>query len=102
MKGFSPRNLKYMRAFAAAWPDYSIVQQVVAQLSWRHNIALLEKLKTTEERLWYAAKAYQYGWSHNILGLQIGAQAHLRAGKAQTNFSSIEEIEAENRSGTEQ
>jgi hypothetical protein len=44
MKGFSPRNLKYMRAFAAAWPDLGIVQRSVAQLSWRHNLTLLEKL----------------------------------------------------------
>lgn len=88
MKGFSPRNLKYMRAFAAAWPDSTIVQQAVAQLSWRHNIALLEKLKTSEDRLWYAAKSYQHGWSHNVLAIQIEAKAHLRAGKAQTNFAS--------------
>jgi hypothetical protein len=26
MSGLSPRNLKYMRAFAAAWPDPAIVQ----------------------------------------------------------------------------
>jgi hypothetical protein len=32
MKGFSARNLKYMRAFAEAWPDEQFVQQVVAQL----------------------------------------------------------------------
>ena len=86
MKGFSPRNLKYMRAFASAWPDQAIVQQVVAQLPWRHNIALLEKLKSHEQRLWYATKAYEYGWSHNILAIQIDVQAHLRAGKAQNNF----------------
>ncbi len=86
MKGFSPRNLKYMRAFAAAWPEREIVQRHVAQLSWRHNIALLEKLKATEERLWYAMKAYEHGWSHNILGMQIETRAHLRFGKAQNNF----------------
>jgi predicted nuclease of restriction endonuclease-like (RecB) superfamily len=44
MKGLSPRNLKYMRAFAAAWTDREIVQRVVAQLPWRHNIALLVNL----------------------------------------------------------
>lgn len=43
MKGFSPRNLKYMRAFAAAWPERQIVQELVAQLSWGHSIALLER-----------------------------------------------------------
>jgi hypothetical protein len=55
MKGFSPRNLKYMRAFAAAWPDRSIVQAPLAQLTWYHHIALLEKLDSPEPRLWYAA-----------------------------------------------
>ena len=86
MKGFSPRNLKYMRAFAAAWPNSEIVQRHVAQLSWRHNITLLHKLKEPEDRLWYAIRAYEYGWSYSILGIQIEAQAHLRAGKAQNNF----------------
>ena len=44
MKGLSPRNLKYMRAFAAAWPDRSIVQEALAQITWYHNITLIEKL----------------------------------------------------------
>ena len=44
MQGLSPRNLKYMRAFAATWPDRAIVQRVVAQIPWRQNIALLERL----------------------------------------------------------
>jgi len=86
MKGFSPRNLKYMRAFAAAWPDRQIVQASLAQLSWYHHLALLEKLDRPEPRLWYAAKALEHGWSRNILALQIQAQAHRRQGKAQTNF----------------
>lgn len=86
MKGFSPRNLKYMRAFAAAWPDLEIVQRSVAQLSWRHNLVLLEKLSGTDERLWYAAKTLEHGWSNNILAFQIEAQAHRRQGKAQSNF----------------
>jgi predicted nuclease of restriction endonuclease-like (RecB) superfamily len=86
MKGFSPRNLKYMRAFAAAWPDRQIVQASLAQLTWYHHIALLEKLDRPESRLWYAAKALEYGWSRNILALQIEARAHNRQGKAQTNF----------------
>jgi predicted nuclease of restriction endonuclease-like (RecB) superfamily len=86
MKGFSPRNLKYMRAFAAAWPKREIVQEALAQLSWYHNLALLEKLKIPEQRLWYAGKAYEHGWSRNILAFQIDAQAHLRFGKAQNNF----------------
>jgi predicted nuclease of restriction endonuclease-like (RecB) superfamily len=75
-----------MRAFAAAWQDREIVQQTVAQLSWGQNIALLEKLKTTEERLWYAAKALEHGWSRSILAIQIEGRAQQRFGKAQNNF----------------
>lgn len=52
MKGFSPRNLKYMRTLADAWPDRAIVQQVAAQLPWGHHLVLLTKLKSAEERLW--------------------------------------------------
>jgi predicted nuclease of restriction endonuclease-like (RecB) superfamily len=83
MKGFSPRNLKYMRAFTAAWPDQSIVQRTVAQLIWGQNLALLEKLNTPEDRLWYAARTLEYGWSRNILAIQIEVQAQRRQGKAQ-------------------
>lgn len=86
MKGFSPRNLKYMRAFRSHWPDLAIVQEALAQLPWSHNITLIEKLSTVEERLWYARQAFKYGWSQPILFLQIGAQAYLRSGKALNNF----------------
>lgn len=86
MRGLGSRNLKYMRAFAEAWPDRTIVQRVVAQLPWRHNIALLEQLPDAKSRLWYAREAVRQGWSHSILGLQIEGQAHTRQGKAVHNF----------------
>ena len=86
MKGFSPRNLKYMRTFATTWPDRRIVQASLAQLTWYHHIALMEKLDNPESRLWYAAKTLEHGWSRNILALQIESHAHRRQGKAQTNF----------------
>ena len=63
MRGFSPRNLKYMRTFAAAWPDRRIVQQVAAQIPWFHNCVLLDKARDPQTRLWYAEKACEYGWS---------------------------------------
>jgi hypothetical protein len=52
MQGFSPRNLKYMRALAEVWPDEPIVQQLVAQIPWGHNVRLLDLVKQSEERLW--------------------------------------------------
>lgn len=86
MQGFSSRNLKYMRAFAAAWPEESIVQQVAAQLPWFHNCVLLDKVKDTAERTWYIRQAIQNGWSRNILVLQIESGLFRRQGKAVTNF----------------
>jgi predicted nuclease of restriction endonuclease-like (RecB) superfamily len=87
IKGFSLRNLKYMRAFAEAWPEPEIVQQVAAQIPWFHNCTLLDKVKSAEERIWYARAAVEYGWSRAILVHQIDGRLHERQGKALTNFS---------------
>jgi predicted nuclease of restriction endonuclease-like (RecB) superfamily len=86
MKGFSPRNLKYMRAFAEAWPDAEFVQQAVAQLPWGHNLVLLDRLSTEAERRWYAAKAIEHNWSRNVLNIQIETRLLERSGTAVTNF----------------
>jgi len=86
MKGFSPRNLKYMRAFAAAWEDAVIVQELLAQLPWYHLVTLLDKLNSPEERLWYARKAIEHGWSRNVMVMQIETRLLEREGKAVTNF----------------
>lgn len=84
--GFSARNIKYMRAFAGAWPQETIVQAPLAQITWYHNIALIEKLYDPEERLWYARQACELGWSRNVLALQIDTDLYHRRGKATTNF----------------
>ena len=87
MKGFSPRNLKYMRAFAEAWTDVEFVQVVLAQLPWYHQIALLDKIKTQNEREWYVKAAIEHGWSRNVLVHQIETELHKRQGAALTNFN---------------
>jgi predicted nuclease of restriction endonuclease-like (RecB) superfamily len=107
MKGFSRSNLKYMRVFAEAWPEFEIGQAALGQLEdealvqqpaapfvqarlhklpWYHHIALLEKLQTREDRLWYAAKAIEHNWSRNILVMQIESRLIERSGAAVTNF----------------
>ena len=63
LSGFSPRNLKYMRKFAEAWPDESFVQRTVALISWRCNLSLLDKLKDAKARMWYAQEAAKNAWS---------------------------------------
>lgn len=86
MKGFSRSNLMYMRAFHEAWPEEPIVQQLVGQLPWGQNLLLLTKLKTREERQWYAAKAIEHGWSRNVMWHHISTQLQQRTGQAVTNF----------------
>ena len=86
MKGFSSRNLKYMRSFAGTWTDLAIVQQAVAQLPWGHNLVLLDKLSTQEARIWYAKKTIENNWSRNVLVMQIESKLIERQGKAVTNF----------------
>lgn len=86
MQGLSARNLRYMRAFAEAWPDEGIVQQLVAQLPWGHNVRLLDKVKDPDQRPWYARATIEHGWSRSALVLQIDSGLHERGGAAVTNF----------------
>lgn len=87
MKGFSPRNLKYMRAFNEAWPDFEFVQQLAAQLPWFHNCTILDKVNNSEERRWYIKKTIENGWARSILIMQIETKLFEREGKAITNFN---------------
>lgn len=87
MTGLSPRNLLFMRSFAEAYPDPAIVKQLVSQIPWGHIIRILQKVKDPEDRLWYARKTIENGWSRNILALQIESRAHQRQGKAINNFA---------------
>jgi predicted nuclease of restriction endonuclease-like (RecB) superfamily len=50
MKGLSPRTMKYMRAFAEAWPDESFVQLAAAQMPWFHNCVVMDKIKDRQTR----------------------------------------------------
>ena len=93
-EGFSRTNLFRMRSFYLA---YSNCPTAVGQLAedsldillsipWGHNCILLEKLKSFEERLWYAYKVTEHGWSRSILTVWIENNLYAREGKAITNF----------------
>ncbi len=87
MRGLSRANLLYMRAFAAAYPDEAIVQQAAGQIPWFHNIVLIEKVKDSAARLWYARKTIEHGWSRAVLVHQIEGGLYERQGRAVTNFA---------------
>lgn len=102
IKGFSVRNLKYMRQWFQFWSVGSsigqqavaqldkpaIAQQLVAQIPWGHNLVIISKIKTTEQALFYVQKIIQNNWSRVVLTHQIESGLHLREGKAVSNFQS--------------
>ena len=77
-KGYSVRNLKYMSKFAARFSDREFVQAVLAQITWYHHIALMDKVKNTDEHVWYAKEAAENGWSRNVLVHQIESGLYRR------------------------
>jgi len=87
-RGFSSANLRYMRAFAEAWPDPAILQRVVGKLPWGQNIELLG-VKDPDARLWYAEAALAHGWSRPVLAVQIDTRLRDRQGQAVTNFGRV-------------
>ena len=77
-KGYSVRNLKYMAKFAAEFTDIEFVQTVSAQIPWSHNVAIMEKIKDKEQRIWYIEKTIKNGWSHSVLIHQIESKLYER------------------------
>ena len=77
-KGYSVRNLKYMAKFALRFPDFEIVQAALAQITWYHHIALMDKVKTADEHIWYADQVSKNGWSRNVLVHQIESGLYAR------------------------
>ncbi|KAF5414859.1 MAG: hypothetical protein C5S48_07500 [Candidatus Methanogaster sp.] len=89
MKGFSERNLKYIRQWYLFYSCHEIGQQLVAQLTqipWGHNIAIISKCKNREEALFYVRKTIQNNWSRAVLTHHIESDLYVRKGKAITNF----------------
>ena len=96
VEGFSRRNVFRMRAF---YKEYKIVPPLVAQIDeiehlgvlsqipWSHNIILMEKISSIEERLWYAKKTVENRWGKRALEDWIDRDIYPRQGKAITNFS---------------
>lgn len=105
VQGFSARNLWRMCAFVRAWtgPEIlppavaessealpaSVLPPLVAETPWAHNVVLLERLTTNDDRLWYAQATRDNAWSRRALETEIARKAHTRQGKATTNFTQV-------------
>ena len=113
-RGYSIRNLHYMRRFADAYPNFPILQVPLAELkrvpilqvplaelikadkdyaeialtqvAWYHHISLLSKVKDEAERAYYIIETAQNGWSRDTMLSQI-ANGYIHAkGHAINNF----------------
>lgn len=81
IKGYSARNLRYMKKFAKEITDQEFLQKVSAKLPWSHNIVLIEQLTGMEERFWYGYKTIENGWSVTVLEHQIATKLYNRQEK---------------------
>ena len=88
IKGFSERNLYNMREFYEAYKNEEFLQQLVAKISWGHNLLLLSKIKDRKIRELYMHATIENGWSRNVLAMQIESGYHQRIGKGTNNFKS--------------
>ena len=90
VKGFSLRNLKYIRQWYAFWNAGEIGQQAVAQLvsiPWGHNLAILSKCPSHAQALFYVQQTQAHGWSRAVLTHQIESGLWQRQGQAISNFA---------------
>ena len=78
VKGYSVRNLKYMRKFAEFVKEEEKVQTVSALLSWSHNKHLFDKTKSLDEYLWYANQTIQNVWTLSSLEYHTASKTYLR------------------------
>ena len=90
-KGFSERNIMFMLRFYKEYQDIEIVKQPVSlfQISWSHNIILIQKIKDRELRYWYIEKTIEEGWGRDTLIQKIKQEVHKKEGKLISNFKTI-------------
>lgn len=86
VKGFSSRNLWYMRNFYNHYHENEKLQPMVAEIGWSHNILVLDKCNDDLQREFYVRMTRKYGWTKNVLIHQIEGKAYERFLLNQTNF----------------
>ncbi len=86
IKGFSRRNVFYMREFYLSYSELPKVQPLVAQIGWTHNLAIMQRCKDPLEREFYIRMTRKFGWSKNVLIHQIDNQSYEKSMLGQTNF----------------
>ena len=78
-EGFSPRNVRRMRAFYAAYEEFPEIMRLAMYLGWTRNVAILERCGSNEERTWYIRAVLHFGWKKAKLLAAIESQAWLHS-----------------------
>ena len=79
VEGFSPRNLRRMRAFYATYEESPEITRLAMSLGWTQNVAILERCSSNEERAWYIRAVLRFGWKKAKLLDAIESQAWLHS-----------------------
>ena len=77
--GFSPRNVRRMRAFYATYEESPETMRLAMHLGWTQNVAILEGCGSSEERAWYIRAVLRFGWKKAKLLAAIESQAWLHS-----------------------
>ena len=85
-KGFSASNLWRMRNIYITYKDNEKLAPLAREISWSHNIIIVEKCKDNLEREFYLRMTKKYGWSKNVLIHQIENKSYEKFLLNQTNF----------------
>ena len=85
--GFSPRNLRRMRAFYAAYEEFPEIMRLAMYLGWTRNVAILERCGSNEERTWYIRAVLHFGWKKAKLLAAIESQAWQHSSLDEQAFS---------------
>ena len=102
--GFSPRNLRRMRAFYAAYKESPEIMQQAMGLGWTQNMAILERCGSNEERAWYIRAVLHFGWKKAKLLAAIESQVWLHSSldeQAVSCYTGEKEITQESESDEE-
>ena len=78
-EGFSPRNLRRMRAFYATYEESPEIMRLAMNLGWTQNVAILERCSSNEERAWYIRAVLRFGWKKAKLLEAIESQVWLHS-----------------------
>jgi len=91
MQGFSVSNLKRMRLYAKQYSDFEKSPQLVSQLPWGHISVLIHRIKSAEQREWYAKKTIEHGWSRPVLEMQIESELYSRQADSKKKITNYHE-----------